>query len=124
MCLVEASCASRLAAQRASKAPRSHVQLVGEMELEEAEVMADSGAVRRRLSTVHIKKCRYLEQSACVGMCVNMCKVRRPRCARSLPKQVLRARDVTEALSCRSRRKSSFRVTWACLSTWSRTSRT
>lgn len=27
-------------------------------------------------SSVKIKKCRYLEQSGCVGMCLNMCKVR------------------------------------------------
>ena len=26
-------------------------------------------------SGVQIKKCRYLEQSGCVGMCINMCKV-------------------------------------------------
>ena len=28
-------------------------------------------------SVVLIKKCRYLEASGCVGLCVNLCKVRR-----------------------------------------------
>ncbi|MEO1591398.1 MAG: beta-carotene isomerase domain-containing protein [Cyanobacteria bacterium J06632_22] len=31
--------------------------------------------VRRQKSGVHIQKCRYLEQSQCVGLCVNMCKL-------------------------------------------------
>jgi hypothetical protein len=26
-------------------------------------------------SGVHIKKCRYLNESSCVGMCVNLCKI-------------------------------------------------
>ena len=52
------------------------MQLVGEMELEEREVQLPDDTTRTQLSTVHIKKCRYLEQSGCVGMCVNMCKVR------------------------------------------------
>jgi hypothetical protein len=34
------------------------------------------GLMREQRSVVHIKKCRYLESSGCVGMCVNMCKVR------------------------------------------------
>ncbi|XP_054823357.1 beta-carotene isomerase D27, chloroplastic isoform X2 [Prosopis cineraria] len=29
----------------------------------------------KQKSGVHIKKCRYLENSGCVGMCVNMCKI-------------------------------------------------
>ncbi|XP_022145267.1 beta-carotene isomerase D27, chloroplastic isoform X2 [Momordica charantia] len=29
----------------------------------------------KQRSGVHIKKCRYLENSGCVGMCVNMCKI-------------------------------------------------
>lgn len=33
------------------------------------------GLMREQRSVVHIKKCRYLENSGCVGMCVNMCKV-------------------------------------------------
>lgn len=32
------------------------------------------GGLRQR-SEVRIEKCRYLESSGCVGMCVNMCKV-------------------------------------------------
>ena len=46
------------------------------MELERRDIELPDGTVRNQLSTVHIKKCRYLEQSGCVGMCVNMCKVR------------------------------------------------
>lgn len=34
------------------------------------------GLLREQRSIVHIKKCRYLESSGCVGMCINMCKVR------------------------------------------------
>lgn len=33
------------------------------------------GLQREQRSVVHIKKCRYLESSGCVGMCINMCKV-------------------------------------------------
>ncbi|KAL7165641.1 hypothetical protein ACSBR2_041339 [Camellia fascicularis] len=29
----------------------------------------------KQRSGVHIKKCRYLENSGCAGMCVNMCKI-------------------------------------------------
>ncbi|XWS38147.1 hypothetical protein CRYUN_Cryun19dG0105300 [Craigia yunnanensis] len=29
----------------------------------------------KQKSGVHIKKCRYLENSGCVGMCLNMCKI-------------------------------------------------
>jgi len=49
--------------------------LVGEMELQEGEVQVAPDQVRRQKSIVHIKKCRYLESSGCVGLCVNMCKV-------------------------------------------------
>lgn len=48
--------------------------LVGPCEVQSAEIATDSGH-RRQNSAVHIKKCRYLEQSGCVGMCVNMCKL-------------------------------------------------
>lgn len=44
--------------------------LVGPAELKEVEV---NGV--KQLSGVQIKKCRYLENSGCVGMCVNMCKL-------------------------------------------------
>ncbi|GMH09593.1 hypothetical protein Nepgr_011434 [Nepenthes gracilis] len=43
--------------------------LVGPSEVVEVEV----NGVKQR-SGVHIKKCRYLENSGCVGMCINMCK--------------------------------------------------
>ncbi|KFK38026.1 hypothetical protein AALP_AA3G060400 [Arabis alpina] len=44
--------------------------LVGPSEVIEVEV---NGVIQR--SGVRIKKCRYLENSGCVGMCVNMCKI-------------------------------------------------
>ncbi|KAL6658779.1 hypothetical protein ACP70R_002819 [Stipagrostis hirtigluma subsp. patula] len=44
--------------------------LVGPSEVVEVEV----AGVKQR-SGVLIKKCRYLESSGCVGMCVNMCKI-------------------------------------------------
>ncbi|KAG2451712.1 hypothetical protein HYH02_003492 [Chlamydomonas schloesseri] len=50
--------------------------LVGASELKEEDVVVGpDGEKRRQRSVVHIKKCRYLEASGCVGMCVNMCKV-------------------------------------------------
>ncbi|GIL90818.1 hypothetical protein Vretimale_16791 [Volvox reticuliferus] len=50
--------------------------LVGESEVKEEEVVVGpNGATRRQRSVVQIKKCRYLESSGCVGMCVNMCKI-------------------------------------------------
>lgn len=44
--------------------------LVGPSEVVEVEI----NGVKQK-SGVHIKKCRYLENSGCVGMCVNMCKI-------------------------------------------------
>ena len=49
--------------------------LVGPCEVEEAEINLEDGIVRSQPSAVNIKKCRYLVDSGCVGMCVNMCKV-------------------------------------------------
>jgi hypothetical protein len=49
--------------------------LVGPCEVAEAEISLEDGTVRSQPSAVHIKKCRYLVDSGCVGMCVNMCKV-------------------------------------------------
>ncbi|KXZ52473.1 hypothetical protein GPECTOR_9g517 [Gonium pectorale] len=50
--------------------------LVGESEVKEEDVVVGpNGEVRRQRSVVQIKKCRYLEASGCVGMCVNMCKI-------------------------------------------------
>ncbi|ELS33194.1 MULTISPECIES: DUF4033 domain-containing protein [Pseudanabaena] len=49
--------------------------LVGPCEVIEAEINLEDGTLRSQPSAVHIKKCRYLVDSGCVGMCVNMCKV-------------------------------------------------
>ncbi|MGF1566490.1 MAG: DUF4033 domain-containing protein [Nodosilinea sp.] len=49
--------------------------LVGPCEVTSAEVPAPDGRVRRQASGVHIKKCRYLDESRCVGLCVNLCKL-------------------------------------------------
>jgi hypothetical protein len=49
--------------------------LVGPCEVAEAEINLPDGTVRSQPSAVYIKKCRYLVDSGCVGMCVNMCKV-------------------------------------------------
>ena len=48
--------------------------LVGPLEVQEAEVEY-KGQKQTWKSGVQIKKCRYLEQSGCKGMCINMCKV-------------------------------------------------
>ena len=48
--------------------------LVGPLEVQEAEIEYN-GQKQTWKSGVQIKKCRYLEQSGCKGMCVNMCKV-------------------------------------------------
>lgn len=48
--------------------------LVGPSEITEAEVEFE-GRKEVWKSGVHIKKCRYLENSGCVGMCTNMCKI-------------------------------------------------
>jgi Beta-carotene isomerase D27-like, C-terminal len=49
--------------------------LVGPCEVAEAEIDLPDGTIRSQPSAVQIKKCRYLADSGCVGMCVNMCKV-------------------------------------------------
>jgi len=49
--------------------------LVGPCTVVEAEVTGMDGEVRSQPSAVQIEKCRYLEDSQCVGMCVNMCKL-------------------------------------------------
>jgi hypothetical protein len=49
--------------------------LVGSCEVLEAQVTDAQGTVKSQKSNVHIKKCRYLEHSGCVGMCINMCKL-------------------------------------------------
>ncbi|MBE9070406.1 DUF4033 domain-containing protein [Leptolyngbya cf. ectocarpi LEGE 11479] len=49
--------------------------LVGPCEVQSVEIKTATGQTRHQKSNVHIKKCRYLEQSGCVGMCINMCKL-------------------------------------------------
>jgi hypothetical protein len=49
--------------------------LVGPCEVKTVEFTDATGQVRQQHSSVHIKKCRYLDESRCVGMCVNMCKL-------------------------------------------------
>ena len=49
--------------------------LVGPCEAIHVDVTLPDGAVRRQKSGVQIQKCRYLEQSQCVGTCVNLCKL-------------------------------------------------
>ncbi len=56
-------------------ATQMFVWLVGPCEVAEAEVDLPDGTVRSQPSAVQIKKCRYLADSGCVGMCVNLCKV-------------------------------------------------
>ncbi|DBA78089.1 TPA: hypothetical protein ACH3X2_008062 [Trebouxia sp. C0005] len=48
--------------------------LVGPLEVQEAEIEY-KGEKKIWKSGVQIKKCRYLEQSGCKGMCINMCKI-------------------------------------------------
>ena len=49
--------------------------LVGPCEVTEVTVTGPNGHTQQQTSGVHIQKCRYLEQSRCVGMCINMCKL-------------------------------------------------
>ncbi|MCS6942432.1 MAG: beta-carotene isomerase domain-containing protein [Geminocystis sp.] len=49
--------------------------LVGKSEVREVEIVGENGEIRRQKSGVYIHKCRYLEASGCVAMCVNMCKL-------------------------------------------------
>ncbi|KAG2713504.1 hypothetical protein I3843_04G169800 [Carya illinoinensis] len=44
--------------------------LVGPCEVREMELNG-----RREKNAVHIKKCRFLEETGCVGLCVNLCKM-------------------------------------------------
>ncbi|KAK7393486.1 hypothetical protein VNO78_22043 [Psophocarpus tetragonolobus] len=44
--------------------------LVGPSEVRESEVDG-----RKERNVVHIKKCRFLEETNCVGMCINLCKL-------------------------------------------------
>ncbi|GAV79013.1 DUF4033 domain-containing protein [Cephalotus follicularis] len=44
--------------------------LVGPSEVRESEING-----RREKNIVHIKKCRFLEEGNCIGMCINLCKM-------------------------------------------------
>ncbi|KAE8665425.1 Beta-carotene isomerase D27 [Hibiscus syriacus] len=44
--------------------------LIGPSEVRESEFDG-----RREKNVVYVKKCRFLEQSNCVGMCINLCKM-------------------------------------------------
>ncbi|KAL4366224.1 hypothetical protein GQ457_05G002950 [Hibiscus cannabinus] len=44
--------------------------LIGPSEVRESELNG-----RREKNVVYVKKCRFLEQSNCVGMCINLCKM-------------------------------------------------
>ncbi|MED6173745.1 Beta-carotene isomerase d27, chloroplastic, partial [Stylosanthes scabra] len=44
--------------------------LVGPSEVRESEI---NGKIEKNV--VHIKKCRFLEETNCVGMCINLCKM-------------------------------------------------
>lgn len=49
--------------------------LVGPCSVVEAEIHSTDNVSKVQKSGVHIEKCRYLENSGCVGMCINMCKL-------------------------------------------------
>ncbi|MGK7929283.1 MAG: DUF4033 domain-containing protein [Spirulina sp.] len=49
--------------------------LVGSCEVVEVEIPTEDETTKIQKSGIHIKKCRYLENSGCAGMCVNMCKL-------------------------------------------------
>lgn len=49
--------------------------LVGKSTIQEVEITTENNQIRTQKSGVKIEKCRYLEDSGCVGMCINMCKL-------------------------------------------------
>jgi Beta-carotene isomerase D27-like, C-terminal len=49
--------------------------LVGPCTVKPVEISTPDGQTRIQNSGVHIEKCRYLEESRCVGLCVNLCKM-------------------------------------------------
>jgi hypothetical protein len=56
-------------------AARLFVWLVGPCEVRSVTITNPDGSTHDQRSNVHIEKCRYLEESQCVGMCMNMCKL-------------------------------------------------
>jgi hypothetical protein len=49
--------------------------LVGPCDRKSVAVTGLDGQPRLQKSVVQVKKCRYLEDSGCVGLCVNLCKL-------------------------------------------------
>ncbi|MDG2991418.1 DUF4033 domain-containing protein [Candidatus Synechococcus calcipolaris G9] len=49
--------------------------LVGPCDRHSVDIVDQTGQTHQQNSGVHIQKCRYLEQSQCVGLCINLCKV-------------------------------------------------
>ncbi len=49
--------------------------LVGPSYVKSVDIVREDGTTHSQKSAVQIEKCRYLEQSGCVGMCINMCKL-------------------------------------------------
>lgn len=49
--------------------------LVGACDVTEVEILKKDNKLHSQKSCLHIRKCRYLEASGCVGMCINMCKL-------------------------------------------------
>ncbi|KAL2663904.1 hypothetical protein AAZV13_02G128500 [Glycine max] len=49
--------------------------LVGPSEFHHVKVRESEVEGRRERNVVHIKKCRFLEETNCVGMCINLCKL-------------------------------------------------
>ncbi len=56
-------------------ASKLFIWLIGPCDWVEAEITSASGETRLQRSTVHIQKCRYLEEAGCVGTCINLCKM-------------------------------------------------
>lgn len=54
--------------------PAFFAWLVGPMKTVEVEFERPNGDVVVQNSGVHIERCRYLAESGCVGMCVNLCR--------------------------------------------------
>ncbi len=49
--------------------------LIGPCDWIETEIANEDGATQVQRSGVHIQKCRYLEETGCVGTCINLCKM-------------------------------------------------
>ena len=77
------------------------MQLVGKMDVRVGMVESSDGTQTFQASTVHIHKCRFLEQSACANVCNHICKV---LCPPNLHKSLVQAEfSVSVVLKCWSR---------------------